>query len=90
MSEIPDLLASIQTRRHLEEINEYILHNLGEIVEVPGKISLVWTDPIYDQRRFLGVKAAGDEQIIINGRRYPATEEGLQQGLVSCLKEQGE
>ncbi len=82
-----DLLAQIQTRRHLEEINEYIIHGDGEILESPGKLSLVWTDPVRDMRRFISVKVAGIEQIIINGRRYPATEAGLRQGLRNCLAE---
>lgn len=87
MSEPFDPLSHIQARRYLEEINDYILHGMGEIVEVPGKLSLVWTDPIHDQRRFLAVKAAGSDQVLINGRRYPATESGLKEGLVACLKE---
>ena len=86
MSEF-DPLNTIQTRRFLEEINEHILHGAGEIMEVPGKISLIWTDPIYDEKRYLAVKASGSDQILINGRRYPATEDGLKQGLVTSLKE---
>jgi hypothetical protein len=87
MTETSDPLAFIQTRRHLEEVNLHILHGDGEILEVPGKLSLVWTDPVTDARRFLSIKAAGAEQIIINGRRYPATESGLRQGLRACLAE---
>ena len=87
MSEPIDPLARLQTRRFLEEINQHLLHGEGEILEVPGKLSLVWTDPVYDQQRFLAVKAAGDDLILINGKRYPATERGLKDGLVACLKE---
>ncbi len=85
MSEISDPLANIQTRRYLEEVNAHILHGEGEIIELPGKYSLVWTDPARDLRRFLSVKVAGEDQIMVNGRRYPATESGLQQGLRACL-----
>jgi hypothetical protein len=85
MSETSDLLAEIQARRCLEEINQFILHGDGEIVEAPGKISLVWDDRQYDLRRFLAVKAAGADQVMVNGRRFPATESGLKQGLVACL-----
>ncbi len=87
MSEISDPLAGIQTRRYLEEVNQHILHGEGEIIELPGKYSLVWTDPVRELRRFLSIKVAGEDQIMVNGRRYPATEAGLQQGLRACLAE---
>ena len=77
--------AALQCRKRLEEINEFILYGEGEIVEVPGKLSLVWTDPVYEIQRFLAVKAAGEESLLINGRRYPATAEGLKMGLRACL-----
>ncbi len=89
MSETSDPLAHLQTRRHLEEVNQHILHGAGEILETPGKLNLVWNDPVRDIRRFLSVKAAGEDQIMINGRRYPATESGLRQGLRACLAELG-
>jgi hypothetical protein len=85
MTETSDPLESIQTRRYLEEVNQYILNGEGEILESPGKLSLVWTDPIKEMRRYLSVKVAGEDQIMINGRRYPANETSLRQGLRSCL-----
>jgi hypothetical protein len=87
MSETGDPLAYIQTRRYLEEVNRHVLHGAGEIIETPGKLNLVWTDPARDIQRFLSVKVAGADQILVNGRRYPATETGLQQGLRACLLE---
>ncbi len=85
MADTDNLLARIQARRHLDDINHYILHDEGEIITAPGKLSLVWTDPALQSQRFLSVKAAGADQILINGRRYPASESGLQQGLKACL-----
>lgn len=85
MTESSDPLQKIQTQQRLDEINEYILHGAGEIISVPGKLSLVWTDPTWGIKRFLSVKLAGEDQIMINGRRFPATEAGLKQGLVACL-----
>lgn len=85
MTQSSDPLAALQCRNRLEEINEFILYGEGEIVEVPGKLSLVWTDPVYEIQRFLAVKAAGEESLLINGRRYPATAEGLKMGLRACL-----
>lgn len=87
MTQANDPLERIHVRQHLEQINRFLLHGLGEITELPGKISLVWTDPKYDEPRYLAVKAAGDDGILINGRRYPASEEALQSGLRSNLKE---
>ena len=89
MTETGGLLERIQTRQRLDEINEHVLNGAGEVLEAPGKLSLVWTDPVYDVRRFLAVKAAGDDGILINGRRYPATETALKNALVACLGELG-
>lgn len=86
MLENSDPLAHIDARRHLEEINHFLLQDAGEIIEVPGKLSLVWTDLVRGQQRFLAVKAAGDDLILINGRRYPATEAGIKQGLRAYLE----
>ena len=82
-----DPLDRIQARRYLSEVNRFLLQNEGEIREAPGKLSLIWTDPIFDLKRYLSVKAAGDDQILVNGKRYPATEASLQQALLLCMKE---
>ncbi len=87
MTGTSDLLESIQARHHLEQVNHFILHDEGEILASPGKLSLVWNDPVRDVQRYLSVKVAGEDQIMINGRRYPATEDSLRQGLRSCLAE---
>ena len=87
MSETSDPLAQVQARRCLEEVNEWILHGAGEIIEAPGKISLVWEDARSSLRRFLAVKTTGNDRLLINGRPFPATEAGLKQGLVACLSD---
>lgn len=81
------LIERINVRLYLNDINHYILHDAGEIMESPGKLSLVWTDSLWNIRRYLSVKLSGDNHILINGKRYPATEEALKQGLITCLKE---
>jgi hypothetical protein len=86
MTETADLFTQIQVRRRLEEINEFILHGEGEIVEASGKISLIWTDNDVETQRFLAIKPAGENEILINGRRYPATEQDLKKGLLSLLQ----
>lgn len=80
-----DLLARLDTRRLLEEINHFILHDTGEILESPGKLSLVWPGSRGDGQHFLAIKPAGDAEILVNGRRYPATQDGLKQGLRAGL-----
>jgi hypothetical protein len=82
-----DVLQRIQVRHHLEEINHFILHDDGELMEAPGKLSLVWTDTLWNLRRYLSVKVSGNDQILINGKRYPATESDLKQGLLACINE---
>ncbi len=86
MPDTSDPFSHIRARQRLEEVNEWILGGQGEILEVPGKLTLVWTDPVYDEQRYLAIKPAGEEDIIINGRRYPSTEAGLKQGLVEHLR----
>lgn len=56
-------------------------------MEAPGKLSLVWTDSLWNLKRYLSVKASGSDQILINGKRYLATEAELKQGLLDCIKE---
>lgn len=85
--ETGDVLKQIQARRYLEEVNTYILHGAGEILELPGKISLIWSDPDRQLKQFLAVKAAGSDEIFVNGRRCPATEEGLKQALRKSLSD---
>lgn len=87
MTEDSDPLARCNALRHLQEINRFILHDEGEILQAPGKISLVWTDPVRDLKRYLAVKAAGEDLVLINGRRCPATPEGLREGLRAFLLE---
>jgi hypothetical protein len=87
MQESADLLESIHTEHLLKEVNHYILGDAGEIMHSPGKVTLVWTDPLWEIKRYLAVKVSGADAVLINGRRYPATIEGLQQGLVACLKD---
>lgn len=87
MTHYSDPLEGVQARRHLEEINRFLLHGEGEIIDAPGKLSLVWTDALWNAQRFLSVKAAGDEILLINGRRYPASAEGLRAGLRAALVE---
>ncbi len=86
MPDTSDPFRHIRARQRLEEVNEWILGGQGEILEAPGKLTLVWTDPVYDEQRYLAIKPAGEEDILINGRRYPATEAGLKQGLVDHLR----
>lgn len=87
MTQYNDPLAGIQARQHLEQVNQFVLHGAGEIVDVPGKLSLVWTDSLSNVRRFLAVKASGEEALLINGRRYPASAQGLREGLRAALME---
>ncbi len=85
MTENYSPLDLIQTRRYLEEVNHYLLNDKGEVRDAPGKFTLVWYNSALNLERFLAVKAAGEDQILVNGRRYPATEKGLKEGLVTCL-----
>jgi hypothetical protein len=82
-----DPLARVQARRYLEELNHHILMDEGEIVELPGKISLVWTPRGSQYQRFLAVKSAGETEININGRRYPATVDGVKKGLLEAYSQ---
>lgn len=87
MGATPGQIENLQARKYLEEINRFILHGEGEIHESPGKISLVWEAASGQGSRFLSIKLAGDNDLNINGRRFPASEAGLKQGLVTMMRE---
>lgn len=80
------LFTRLHVKRWLEEINQFILKGQGEIIEVPGKISLVWTDVIFDQQRYIAIKPAGDEEVMINGRRFLANEPEVKKGIIALLQ----
>jgi hypothetical protein len=87
MSTPGDLLENIHARLLLEEINHFVLHGAGSISEAPGKLSLVWDDPSGAGQRFVAIKASGDTEILVNGRRYPGTVDGLKSALRASLRE---
>jgi hypothetical protein len=87
MTQNHDPLAGIQARQHLEQVNEFVLHGAGEIADAPGKLSLVWIDAQSNIQHYLAIKAAGEDILLINGRRYSASVEGLREGLRDALAE---
>jgi hypothetical protein len=87
MVESSDPLQKVHARRLLEEINHFILHHDGEILEAPGKLSLVWYAENREQQRFISLKPAGENELYINGRRYPAMEQEVKKGLLAALSD---
>ncbi len=80
-----DLLAEVEARRHLEQVNEFVLLQYGEIREEPGSVELSWyttTGP-----RTISIAAAADERdIIVNGIPFEASPSGVQKGIVASLR----
>lgn len=81
---VAGLLAEGEARRHLEEVNQYVLLQYGDIREEPGRVDLSWYTT--GGPRNISIAAAADErELIINGIPFDATPDGVQKGVVAYL-----
>ena len=81
------LLAEMGARQLLDQVNSHILNGGGEITTRSGEIRIEWTD-LEDAsvQRLIMIRVQDSSTLLINGQPFPATREGAQQGLISCLK----
>ncbi len=83
-SAVAGLLAEVEARHHLEEVNQYVLLQYGDIREEPGRVDLSWYTT--GGPRNISIAAAADErELIINGIPFDATPDGMQKGVVAYL-----
>ena len=80
------LLAPIGARTLLEQVNHHMLKGRGEISAGKGELRLVWTDAQDQIARSIMITVQDAQTLLINGKPFPATRKGVQQGLVDCLR----
>ncbi|NIM93294.1 MAG: hypothetical protein GTO18_06245 [Anaerolineales bacterium] len=83
------ILAAVGARQLLEQVNRHVLEGTGELAQGKGAIRLVWSDPESGTARSIMIRIQDSQTLLINGRPFPATREGIQQGLVTLLKGMG-
>jgi hypothetical protein len=81
------ILAEMGARQLLDQVNSHMLNGSGEITSRSGEIRIEWTD-LEDAsvQRLIMIRVQDSSTLLINGQPFPATREGAQQGLISCLK----
>jgi hypothetical protein len=82
----PDVLEEIEARKLLDQVNKYRLHNQGHIAAAPGELRLLWQDG--GQNRQIRVTVLDADTLEVNGKKVPATAEGVKKGIVTTLTKQ--
>lgn len=78
------ILADIEARTFLEQVNHYKLQNQGFIMESETECRLSWNSAQGEHE--ICIKVEGAETLNINGETYPATPDAVKQGIVASLK----
>lgn len=81
------ILAEMGARHLLDQVNSHILEGRGKITTRSGEIRIEWTD-LQDAsvQRLIMIRVQDSSTLLINGQPFPATRDGAQRGLISCLK----
>lgn len=81
------ILAEMGARHLLDQVNSHILDGRGKITTRSGEIRIEWTD-LKDSsvQRLIMIRVQDSSTLLINGQPFPATRDGAQRGLISCLK----
>lgn len=78
------VLQDIDARTFLEQVNQFTLRNSGTIEDGPGELCLTWPSPAGTHK--ITITAVDQETLLINGQSFPASPEGVKQGIVATLK----
>jgi len=81
------ILAAVGARELLEQVNSHVLQGRGHISSRRGEIRMEWSD-LEDEsvQRGIMIRVEDQKTLLINGMAFPATPQGAQEGLVSCLE----
>ncbi len=84
----PDLLAKIGARSLLQDVNHFLLKDMGAISEAPNELYLEWpVVPGGGEMRGIHIKLINQQRLTVNGQVFPATHEGVKAGITNCLRE---
>lgn len=83
-----DIFGNAHARSYVEQVNRRLLKGIGVISESPDEILLVWpaTGESSGQRR-ISIRILDSQTLTVNGQQFPATPDGVKQGLINSLKE---
>lgn len=81
------ILAEVGARQLLEQVNSHVLQGRGHISSRRGEIRMEWSD-LEDGsvQRGIMIRVEDSKTLLINGMAFPATRDGAQEGLISCLE----
>ena len=84
----PNWLVAIGARSLLDDVNRFILKDVGEIYESENEIYLEWFSVSgKSDLQSIHIRLINHQEININGKVFPATHEGLKSGIATCLRE---
>jgi hypothetical protein len=83
----PGMLATIGARSLLQDVNHFLLKDIGSIREMPNELHLEW--PVIPGGKMQGIhiKLVSQQQVAVNSQVFPATHEGVKTGIATCLRE---
>lgn len=79
-----DTLNELDTYTFLSQVNKFRLKGKGQISEQTGEMRLSWQMGINNYQ--IRIVAVNETTIEINGDYFPATQDGLKQGIVTTFK----
>lgn len=83
-----DVFSNAQARSYVEQVNRRLLKGIGVISESPDELRLVWLPPgKRSSQRRISIRILDSQTLTINGQEFPATPDGVKQGLINSLKE---
>jgi hypothetical protein len=83
----PGLLARLQVRNLLEQVNLHILRNSGVIFETPDELRLAWPDPHQPGNQYeIRIRSVGEATITVNEMPCTASLEEIKTALLANLK----
>jgi len=77
------ILADVEARGFLEQLNQYKLDNHGQILETDQECRLIWKSPLGTHEILVTVQDT--ETLNINGDFFPATPDGVKKGIIAAL-----
>lgn len=84
---IPNLLVTIGARSLLQDVNHFLLKDIGTISESPDELRLEWLlMPDAGEIQSIHIRLINQNQATINGQVFPATHEGMKTGISASIR----
>jgi hypothetical protein len=84
-----DMLIAIGARTLLQDVNRFLLKEIGTIKEVPNELSLEWPALASNSNYSIHIQLLNHQQVLVNGKTFPATHDGVKIGIATAIKEIG-